>query len=168
MAIKSISTEASLPTWKMYLSSLNALLRCSLYEKLPRHLPCCHHAICQFCPTLTLLLRHLSHSDGIWFPCLSFPPDGLARLKSLRQEKESYFSLHPRFSSHTELISDLPGVCCPVGSLFESLILESQTSPREVFPPSFLPPFLPVEIQKLKKYSFWWPSLPKLLLCCHN
>ena len=91
------------------------------------------------CPTLTLLLRHLSRSDSIWFPCLSCPPDGLARLKSLRQEKESYFSLHPRCSSHTELMSDLPGVCWPVGSLFESLVLESQTSSREVFPPSFLP-----------------------------
>ena len=104
-----------------------------------RHLP--------VCPTLTLLLRHLSHSDSIWFPCLSCPPDGLARLKSLRQEKESYFSLHPRFSSHTELMSDLPGVSWPVGSLFESLVLESQTSPREVFPPSFLP----MEMQKLKQ-----------------
>lgn len=98
-------------------------------------LPSLHLSVC---PMLTLLLRHLSHSDSIWFPCLSCLPDGLARLKSLRQEKESYFSLYPRLSSHIELMNDLPGVFWPVGSPFESLVLESQTSPREVFPPSFL------------------------------
>lgn len=96
------------------------------------------HSVCQPAPVLASAETFITLQHNLPYVPVS-PTRWVNQTEILKIREGILFTFAFQVCSQTGLVSDLSGVGRPVGSPFESCIPESQTLPRQTFPPSFLP-----------------------------